>query len=563
MPIGSILQQPGSASTPVIVSAYRPIIFRVSATRTDGQRQPPVVYCDVYFDDFFYRSVPSTQCAKVNGSDTEWKFDISDLAQEYLRRDMPVNGGQQIINAVRQVAKVLVKFRSSGFDGDRFLVPEGVAPVQGTATRTSISGTGTPAETFMVLAAALQHRDNQDLLQHLTYSIHNGTFGANCYPLSHRPSPVYLCKDDSDYFPFIYLGSKALGNIDINYKLRATGTTPQTPGADSGGTPGSCSSTVSGVQAVVLDSLDVQISYGYSGTANQWEWNINGGTWNTVPSNPFTIPLNELLTYLITEAGEPIITDDNGNIIVPENVDVFDIAHTVNIRPRCSNNQTGTAGSATFTVQQSSVPGTTQCDPPVSFSFDHIEWLLLGGAKIWFNLELPAGATEFQLEWRFDYGGGFISNPVTQLLTFTTSPFAWFTPSSITANGTFLVKIRTKCADGSFSQQSNEVSVAYNRPAVQVPLAVTNVQVSTATFTAKVTVMLSAAVADALNVQGWVQFNTNGTLTSVLFGGSIPAGVTSAIFTVPVQAGAIYTGVKSITSVTPNPTSDGKTIVYV
>lgn len=200
MPIGSIITQPAANS---INAAYRPIVLRVTATNTDATPIPPVVYCDIYLDDVYYKTLSKTQYTKLNaGSNSEWEFDIQDALQEYLQKHLAANGEDQVTEAPLLVAKILCKFRSSGYDDEGFIETEDTAPIQGTDDVGATAGTGTSSNTFYGVNATLQHEDNQDLATHLN-SFKHRTWGASTYPLTHRPDRYKLCVSDSDSFPII------------------------------------------------------------------------------------------------------------------------------------------------------------------------------------------------------------------------------------------------------------------------------------------------------------------------------------------------------------------------
>lgn len=200
MPIGSILSQPAASS---INAAYRPVILRVSATATNGDQIPPVVFCDIYFAAIFYKTISRTQYSALGGSgDSEWEFDIQDACQEFLSMYIAANGASTIKEAAVLVSRVTCKFRSSGIDTDGFTVAEGTPPIQGTVDEEPTAGTGTNSNDFYVVNATLQHEDNQDLAAHLN-SFKNGTWGGTTWPLSHRPNHYKLCTLDSDFFPIL------------------------------------------------------------------------------------------------------------------------------------------------------------------------------------------------------------------------------------------------------------------------------------------------------------------------------------------------------------------------
>lgn len=213
MPIGSIILQP---STDSVFAAYRPIVFQVSATKTDGTSLPPVVYCDVYINNIFYRTISKTQYINNTGTYSVWKFDIQDCCQEVLQKFIPNNSDSTIQNPATVIKSIYCKFRSSGIDTNGFIQPEGTPPIQGTSKNAPVAGTGTQSNTFWVLNAVLQHESNQSLLAHLNY-FKVGTWDGSTYPLTERG--IYkICKQDSDSFAIV--SNKQPVCVYINYHLR-------------------------------------------------------------------------------------------------------------------------------------------------------------------------------------------------------------------------------------------------------------------------------------------------------------------------------------------------------
>lgn len=215
MPIGSIISQPGANS---INAAYRPVVIRVSATRTDADPRPPVVYCDIYFNDLFYKTLSKSKNIALNLTNSEWQFDIQDAAQEYLGKFLADNGESAVVEAAPLITKAFCRIRSSGYDSDGFIVPENTAPIQGTGDTPPTSGTGTETNTFYIVNATLQHDDNQDLADHLD-SFKNGTWASDVWPLSHRPNHYRICPQDSDSFPIINGGEIPLLSLVLHYQL--------------------------------------------------------------------------------------------------------------------------------------------------------------------------------------------------------------------------------------------------------------------------------------------------------------------------------------------------------
>jgi hypothetical protein len=218
MPIISIINQPDIND---LKAAYRPIVFTVRASRTDGNAHPPVVYCDIYVNGIYYKSTPKTQYTVLNSTDSDWQFDISNPMQEVLKTFLATNGGSAIVEGTNVMALVYCKFRSSGYNADGFITPEGTAPIQGTGSVDAVAGTGTQSNSFYVPNVVLQHEQNQNLKAHLNF-YKNGTWSADVYPLTHRKNNYKICNGDSDYFPVINLSDKDLSCIKISYKLKGS-----------------------------------------------------------------------------------------------------------------------------------------------------------------------------------------------------------------------------------------------------------------------------------------------------------------------------------------------------
>lgn len=215
MPILSFSSQPDAGS---LNAAYRPIIVRAVATRTDNAPVPPVVYCDIYFNGIYYKSLYKTQPTAIGDDSSDWQFDISDAAQEFLSAEMPGNGESEIITSPSSIKTAFCRFRSSGYNGN-FIAMEGTEPVQGTGSTPPVAGDGEETNSFYVLNTTLQHEDNQDLADHLaTYRV--GTWGANAWPVSHRPSPYKICKGDHDTFPFVYTGGNDITCLKLHVKYK-------------------------------------------------------------------------------------------------------------------------------------------------------------------------------------------------------------------------------------------------------------------------------------------------------------------------------------------------------
>jgi hypothetical protein len=216
MAISSISYQPGLGA---LKAAYRPIVFRVLAVATDNSPIPPVVYCDIYFNSLYYKTLSRTHYYKLFSTNSEWEFDIEDACQEFLSKFVGASGGSVILNAGSVITSVFCKFRSSGLDSNGFVQHEGTKPIQSTGDVQPVAGTGTSSEVFYAVNATLQQEDQQSLSLHLaSYKI--SSWNSECFPLTHRPNPYIIGRSDSDYYPIIDKNNGAgISQLALNYRL--------------------------------------------------------------------------------------------------------------------------------------------------------------------------------------------------------------------------------------------------------------------------------------------------------------------------------------------------------
>lgn len=218
MPVGSVTLTTGEQ----IYVAYRPVLFTVTASSSSGEPQPPVVYCDIYFNGIFYKTISKTQFESSDGIEGSYLFDIQDACQEFLQAPISPNGGTAILEVPVAIVSVICSFRSSGFDTDGFIVPDGTPPVQGTDDEDPVAGSGgVDADEIFVFNGTLQHTDNQTLADHFAaYSrlIDDGGWAAGTYPLTHRPlNGYFLCPGDNDYYPI--LSDQVPDNLRLWYRM--------------------------------------------------------------------------------------------------------------------------------------------------------------------------------------------------------------------------------------------------------------------------------------------------------------------------------------------------------
>ena len=331
MPISSIITQPAANE---LKSAYRPIIVVCEATQTsptsDANYVPPVVYCDVYVDGVYYKSLAKMQPTNkpvYNTTPARYEFDIQDACQEILRPVLPINGRITLQQALTVAKKIKCKMRASSIDVNGFTAVEGAIPTQGTGNNDPVSGDGTETNEFVVVNAVLQHEDNQQLATHLA-SFKSGTWDANAWPLTHRPSKLQIGKRDSDQFPFITT-DKTPSCVRIRYRLK---------GENFFRTRNSCSTACEGVQLTVDMTLTDPVEtipwlerWSITGTAPFELINVVKPTWMFITILEET-PGNWVIQFAgtPTEAAEDVIVSfdvtncDNATVVHWEdNIDVL------------------------------------------------------------------------------------------------------------------------------------------------------------------------------------------------------------------------------------------------
>lgn len=172
-------------------AAYRPI--RVSCMGSTAGGLNKVVYCDIYANGTYYKTLTSTSGQSAAGA-VFWVFDLQDAAQELVKPvilpvdyDTPATC-QDVFVALQ------VKFRGSTTDASGFIVPDGPVPVQGTADTPAKPGGGVASAVFYALNASLKHEDNQDLQTHLSLynEYYHTTANIKVLTLSHRLAMQYF-----------------------------------------------------------------------------------------------------------------------------------------------------------------------------------------------------------------------------------------------------------------------------------------------------------------------------------------------------------------------------------
>ena len=184
---------------------------------------PPVVYCDVYNNGIFYKTLSKTQYTTLNNNDSTWVFDIQDICQEVLKKTIGINGDKNIEITSNIMNSMYCCFRSSSFDIDGLLQQDTIIPIQSTSSSPAVAGTGMQSNTFFIVNSTLQFSSFQDLATHLNV-FKNLTWSSNAWPLTHRQNGYQISVNNSDFFPIIYVGDSPLSCIKLFYKYRGQST---------------------------------------------------------------------------------------------------------------------------------------------------------------------------------------------------------------------------------------------------------------------------------------------------------------------------------------------------
>lgn len=312
MPIISIAAQPASNS---LHAAYRPVLVKVWAQRTDLEPVPPVVYCDIYVNGVYYRTHAKTFPVENNGTESLWQFDIQNALQEYLESKLSTYGGSAIEEKKTVSARFYCRLRSSGYNVNGFITTEGTAPVQGTSSTPASPGTGVQTNEAFVVNATLQSEFNQNLATHLN-SYKTGTWAATTYPLTQRPNPYMISRQDNDHFPILDLNKGCYSKLVLNYRFINQSLIRQ---AEYSLPPELCVAAITATD-ISQSGSDMIISWTYTGTPGAFRYRIDGGPW---------------------------IVTDNATITVSG---LSVASHTVEIVPFCNCNDGTGSGSIAFDV---------------------------------------------------------------------------------------------------------------------------------------------------------------------------------------------------------------------
>lgn len=286
MSVTSIIQQPSTGS---LHAAYRAILSRVVVENISDFIPPAIVYCDIYINGLFYKTITRTFTALISKDTCEYVFDIQDAMQEYLdRRDAPLNGGVTVQD-IKNLCRVYCKYRSSTYSPAGYIVPEGIVPQQATSETPAIPGGGLQSNSFYVINAVLQHNDNQDISSHLNF-YKNKTWNAGVKPATHRPKKINILDFQNDYYPVIVPDDVCPAKVRIKYRykdqtLEHTKEFSMTP---------ICDVKVTNINTVQVPST-TQINFTWQTTdiVASTQYRIDEGIWITSTSDSATATLEE------------------------------------------------------------------------------------------------------------------------------------------------------------------------------------------------------------------------------------------------------------------------------
>ena len=190
--------------------------------KRQGKYIPPIVYCDVYINNVFYKTFSKNSPANVpvfGSINPLFRFDIQDSIQEALGKELPPYHLTKVFTSTLPVASVKVKFRSTSVDAAGLLVIDGPVPLQGTKFHPATTGGGAESNTFYTLNATIQHEANQVVKSHLN-NFKTGLWNNDVYPLTHRVSRQSFRIKDGAYFPVLNLSNNEVKCVRINYRRK-------------------------------------------------------------------------------------------------------------------------------------------------------------------------------------------------------------------------------------------------------------------------------------------------------------------------------------------------------
>lgn len=154
-----------------VIPAYNPIKIQIHDDGVGGAT--PVIYCDVYMNEVYYKTVTSSSPILITGTATVWEVDISGVAQEYLKSKVPditnpFSGGLPVMEELYLAppsfnlythggaARCRCKARRGTADAYGVVTPQTPVPVQETVDSAAIAGGGYAIDPFLIVNSALQ-----------------------------------------------------------------------------------------------------------------------------------------------------------------------------------------------------------------------------------------------------------------------------------------------------------------------------------------------------------------------------------------------------------------------
>jgi hypothetical protein len=223
-----------------ILPAYSPISIVAEDDGTSGTGGvPPIVYCDIYFNGTFYKTISSTSPALTLGVTSLWLFDVSGVAREFLTTKIPdiTENDLQVVytpgittSAIDGGTTCYVKVRNSTQDSYGVVTPSGTVPVQATFDTAAVAGSGYASNTFFVLNGALQITDSQGLQPYLNEFRVTGSFDVSesvnasylVYQLSYA-SKLKVYTNDYGLMPLITANNAFLGSSSLMCAIKVKG----------------------------------------------------------------------------------------------------------------------------------------------------------------------------------------------------------------------------------------------------------------------------------------------------------------------------------------------------
>lgn len=212
--INSIYSKPSG-----ICATYRPAILNAFAGN------PDIIYCDVYFEDVYYKTLVSSSPTSVYPFNTAYAFytfDLQHVAQEYLAEyyampqiNLSAMWRADPLSKLMGYTKCTCRLRGS-MQTNGVWSPEGYAiPVQGTADTEPISGGGLLVDAFYFLNASPQFEDWGTFDQYLRHHCQNHYIirdkAVKIYTLqTNEEENVYL--DDYNYMT-VLLGNNCFEGV--------------------------------------------------------------------------------------------------------------------------------------------------------------------------------------------------------------------------------------------------------------------------------------------------------------------------------------------------------------